>query len=59
MKVIYENTKAYSGDVGDRIDELKKIIGSQQDNLMTGRHMTSSLGNPFAANMMGSDTIDP
>ena len=26
MKFFYENTKSYSKDVGDKIDELKKII---------------------------------
>jgi len=26
MKLLYENTKSCSGDVGTKIDELKKII---------------------------------
>jgi hypothetical protein len=29
MKLLYENTKNCSNDVGDKIDELKKIIQLQ------------------------------
>jgi len=26
MKLMYENTKSVSGDVGSKIDELKKVL---------------------------------
>ena len=37
MKLLYENTKSCSGDVGNKIDELKKIIQMQQKSLTGGR----------------------
>jgi hypothetical protein len=36
MKLLYENTKNCSNDVGDKIDELKKIIQLQQNSLAGG-----------------------
>ena len=29
MKLVYENSKSASSDIGDKIDELKKIIAMQ------------------------------
>ena len=43
MKLLYENTKSCSSDVGNKIDELKKIIQLQQNSLTGGQ----SGGNPF------------
>lgn len=37
MKLLYENTKACSGDTGVKIDELKKIIALQQSSLTGGQ----------------------
>ena len=31
MKVLYENSKATSGDIGGKIDELKKVLAMQGD----------------------------
>ena len=33
MKLLYENTKTCSTEVGDKIDELKKVIAVQQANI--------------------------
>lgn len=33
MKLLYENTKSCSTDVGTKIDELKKIIAMQQTSI--------------------------
>ena len=35
MKLLYENTKACSGDVGTKIDELKRVLAHQSD-MITG-----------------------
>jgi hypothetical protein len=45
MKLLYENTKNCSNDVGDKIDELKKIIQLQQNSLAGGNQSVGS--NPF------------
>ena len=37
MKILYENTKTCSTDVGNKIDELKKIIQLQQNSLTGGQ----------------------
>ena len=37
MKILYENTKTCSTDVGGKIDELKKIIQLQQNSLTGGQ----------------------
>ena len=37
MKVLYENTKNCSTDVGNKIDELKKVIQLQQNSLTGGQ----------------------
>lgn len=37
MKLLYENTKTCSTDVGSKIDELKKIIQLQQSSLTGGQ----------------------
>lgn len=44
MKLIYENTKTCSTDVGAKIDELKKIISLQQNSLMANQPTQQ---NPF------------
>jgi len=44
MKLLYENTKTYSSDIGTKIDELKKIIALQQ-NTITGNQPPPT--NPF------------
>lgn len=31
MKLLYENSRATSGDIGDKIDELKKVLAMQGD----------------------------
>lgn len=36
MKLLYENTKNCSTDVGSKIDELKKLIALQQNSLTGG-----------------------
>jgi len=36
MKLLYENTKSCSSDVGIKIDDLKKIISLQQNSLTGG-----------------------
>jgi phage-related protein len=36
MKLLYENTKTCSTEVGSKIDELKKIIQLQQNSLTGG-----------------------
>jgi hypothetical protein len=46
MKVLYENSKATSGDVGSKIDELKKVLATQGDFYL--RSMPQQNGaNPF------------
>jgi hypothetical protein len=49
MKLLYENTKACSGDVGTKIDELKRVLAHQSDALngprMTGGYQSSY--NPY------------
>lgn len=37
MKLLYENTKSCSNEVGVKIDELKKIIALQQNTITGGR----------------------
>ena len=37
MKLLYENTKSCSSDVGNKIDELKKVIQLQQNSLTGGQ----------------------
>lgn len=44
MKLLYENTKSCSNDVGGKIDELKKVIQMQQSSLSGGGQ---SAQNPF------------
>jgi hypothetical protein len=47
MKLLYENTKTCSNDVGDKIDELKKVIAVQQANITGAPNpMLSSQTNP-------------
>ena len=55
MKLLYENTKSCSSDVGNKIDELKKIITLQQNSLTGGG---SSGGNPFITGGMNSDLME-
>ena len=43
MKLLYENTRSCSSDVGNKIDELKKIIHMQQNSLTGGQ----TGANPF------------
>jgi hypothetical protein len=44
MKLLYENTKSCSNDVGGKIDELKKIIQLQTNSLTAGQGVPP---NPF------------
>ena len=47
MKLLYENTKTCSNDVGGKIDELKKIIAVQQANITGAPNpMLNSQNNP-------------
>jgi hypothetical protein len=36
MKLLYENSKATSNDIGGKIDELKKVLSMQGDFYMRG-----------------------
>lgn len=49
MKLLYENTKSCSSDVGNKIDELKKIIQMQQNSLTGGQPAGP---NPFLSGQM-------
>ena len=47
MKLLYENTKTCSTEVGDKIDELKKVIAVQQANITGAPNpMLNSQTNP-------------
>jgi hypothetical protein len=37
MKILYENSKATSNDIGGKIDELKKVLSMQGEFYMGGR----------------------
>ena len=56
MKVMYESTKACSGAVDNKIDELKRVLAMQVNTLQNG-HGTVSMGgqqanyNPTIAGM--------
>jgi hypothetical protein len=55
MKLLYENTKTCSSDLGNKIDDLKKIFSNQQTSIgMNGIGMM----NPYQNNMM-EGMIDP
>lgn len=54
MKVLYENSKATSSDVGAKIDELKKVLSMQGDMYM--RPQGGSYGQSLNGNM---DLMDP
>lgn len=36
MKILYENSKATSSDIGGKIDELKKTLAMQGDFYLRG-----------------------
>jgi hypothetical protein len=56
MKLLYENTKSASSDVGGKIDELKKVITLQQNSLKGGS--TSGGSNPFITGGMNQDLME-
>jgi hypothetical protein len=56
MKLLYENTKSCSSDVGGKIDELKKVITLQQNSLTGGQ--SSGGSNPFITGGMNSDLME-
>ena len=45
MKLLHENTKACSGELEKKIDELKRVMGMQSGALQNGQLMPS-LGQP-------------
>jgi uncharacterized protein (DUF2164 family) len=50
MKLLYENTKACSGDLEKKIDELKRVMSMQQGALQSGKPMqgyAAPQGNQF------------
>jgi len=48
MKVLYENSRATSGDIGNKIDELKKVLAMQGDFYLKGGASNGSQTlNPF------------
>jgi hypothetical protein len=36
MKILYENSKASSGEIGSKIEELKKVLALQGDFYLRG-----------------------
>jgi hypothetical protein len=40
MKVLYENSKSTSSDIGGKIDELKKVLAMQGDFYSRGASAT-------------------
>jgi hypothetical protein len=42
MKILYENSKTTSTDIGTKIDELKRILAMQQDVYLRGGAQNSS-----------------
>ena len=56
MKMLYENTKSSSNEVGGKIEELKKIIQLQQNSL-TGGYSAGGPGDVNTAQMEGF--LDP
>lgn len=59
MKILYENSKATSGDIGGKIDELKKVLAMQGDFYIRGGATSQSMSNtnPFLGGQ--SDIMDP
>lgn len=55
MKLLYENTRTCSTDVGSKIDELKKIIALQQNSISGG---ASSGPNPFMTGQMNPQQME-
>jgi len=55
MKVLHENTKTYSSEVADKMDELKKIIMLQQ-NTITGNQPPPA--NPFISGQMNTAQME-
>ena len=45
MKILYENSKATSTDIGGKIDELKKVLSMQGDFYMRGSQPCNSFQN--------------
>ena len=41
MKILYENTKACSGELEKKIEELKKVMSIQSNALSTGQPLGS------------------
>jgi hypothetical protein len=55
MKVLYENSKATSSDVGAKIDELKKVLAMQGD-----MYMRPQGGSMYGGSMNNNmDMMDP
>ena len=44
MKLLYENTKACSGDLEKKIDELKRVMSMQAGTLQSGQPTSGSFG---------------
>jgi hypothetical protein len=58
MKLLYENTKTCSSDLGNKIDDLKKIFSNQQTSIGMNSMYGGGIMNPYQSNMM-EGMIDP
>jgi hypothetical protein len=58
MKLLYENSKATSGDIGGKIDELKRVLAMQGEMYLRGGNtgMQQSHGNSL---FQQNDLMDP
>jgi len=54
MKILYENSKATSSDIGGKIDELKKVLSMQGDFFRGG-----SAGMQSSYQQQNPDIMDP
>ncbi|TNV86295.1 hypothetical protein FGO68_gene5988 [Halteria grandinella] len=55
MKLLYENSKAASGDIGGKIDELKRVLAMQGEMYLRGGNASQQSTNIFQQN----EIIDP
>lgn len=57
MKILYENSKATSSDIGGKIDELKRVLAMQSDFYL--RPQTMQGNTSFQSMMQQQDLMDP
>lgn len=60
MKLLYENTKACSGDLEKKIDELKRVMTMQSGALQSGQSMGGFGGGGNSSQMFQDNgVLDP